>query len=67
MESLFLTLSIGSRMDSSGIWGIARVTGKVIAGVVASTILIMPVVSAITPKLYENSCDYVLIIYLQFL
>ena len=49
MESLFLTLSIGSHMDSSGIWGIARVTVKVIAGVIVQ---FMPVVSAIIPKLY---------------
>ena len=27
----------------------------------------MPVVSAIIPKLYENSCDYILIIYLKSL
>ena len=47
--------------------GIARVTGKVIAGAIASAILIMPVVSAIIPKLYENSCDYILIIYLKCL
>ena len=38
MESLFLTLSTGSHMDSSGIWGIARVTVKVIAGVIYSAI-----------------------------
>ena len=64
MESLFLTLGIGSHMDSSGIWGIARVTVKVIAGVIVQ---FMPVVSAIIPKLYKNSCDYILIIYLKSL
>ena len=32
-----------------------------------NAILIMPVVSAIIPNLYENSCDYILIIYLKSL